>query len=206
MDIVYLESLERLALALVRVGAIEFLPSCEIKCNLHTPGHPIPGPVTNDIIKDAATCMYTLMAREQLHCDAIVGMPRSGDQLAKTLAGQLHKEFIILEWQQGEDLHPTSLKAPVFSDVDEVLLVDDLFLTAQSKLEAMRVLGEAGISVSDIVVLLDYENVRHQGELKAKGCTVHSIFTIASLLDILANVNKIDFEFRMEILRHYRKK
>ncbi|MFI5260505.1 MAG: hypothetical protein ACHQU0_01795 [Candidatus Paceibacteria bacterium] len=143
--------------------------------------------------------MQTLLVKEKLHCDAIAGMPRSGDQLAKALAGLLQKEFIILEWE-GSDLHPTALKAPPSSEVHEVLLVDGLFDTAQSKLKALAVLGEAGIAVSDVMVLVDCEGSGYK-ELEANGCTLHSLFTITRLLNTYFDSGEITPEFRTETLR-----
>lgn len=62
-----------------------------------------------------------------------------------------------------------------------MLLVDDLITRADSKKEAITAIGEAGMVVLNVLVLVD----RQQGgadELRAIGKSCHALFTIRQLL------------------------
>jgi len=71
-----------------------------------------------------------------------------------------------------------------FHPGEAVAVLDDVLTTGASKWEAIRVLEEAGLRVTDIVVLVD----REQGgrpELEAAGYRVHAVTTLNVLLDAL---------------------
>lgn len=63
-----------------------------------------------------------------------------------------------------------------------VALIDDLVTTAGSKLDAAEKLAAAGLSVKDIVVLIDREAGAHD-LLEAEGLRLHAVFSITQLLD-----------------------
>ena len=71
-----------------------------------------------------------------------------------------------------------------------VLLIDDLITKGHSKLEAIAPLEAAGLKVKDILVLVD----REQGgveELDAHGYAVHTVLTLAQILDVLVGAGKL---------------
>jgi uridine monophosphate synthetase len=77
-----------------------------------------------------------------------------------------------------------------FHPGETVVVLDDVLTTGASKWEAIRVLEEAGLRVTDIVVLVD----REQGgrpELEAAGYRVHAVTTLTALLDALVAEGKL---------------
>jgi len=62
-----------------------------------------------------------------------------------------------------------------------VLVLDDLVTEADTKLEAIAALEEAGLRVSALIVLLDREQGGSE-ELARRGYALHSIFTLSGLL------------------------
>ncbi|XP_066497405.1 uridine 5'-monophosphate synthase-like [Hoplias malabaricus] len=74
---------------------------------------------------------------------------------------------------------------------DVCLIVEDVVTSGSSVLETARLLKEEGLKVEDAVVLLD----REQGGrdmLEAEGITLHPVFTISTLLDVLLDTGRID--------------
>lgn len=74
---------------------------------------------------------------------------------------------------------------------ETVLAIDDLVTHAESKLEAIRVLGANGLQVRDVAVLVD----RQQGgreQLEAAGYHLHAAVTLDQLLDYWRTSSGID--------------
>ena len=76
---------------------------------------------------------------------------------------------------------------------ERAVLLDDLISSGESKLEAAAPLRDAGLTVEDVVVLID----REQGgrdTLARKGCRLHSAITLRELVSLLARAGKISLE------------
>lgn len=70
-----------------------------------------------------------------------------------------------------------------FKKGEKVVLIDDLITTAKSKLEAIEILHEEGLIVSDLIVLIERDKAGRE-ELAKQGIRVHSFADIAELLAI----------------------
>jgi uridine monophosphate synthetase len=79
-----------------------------------------------------------------------------------------------------------------------VVMLDDLISSGDSKLEAIKPLQQAGLEVNDVVVLIDREGGGRE-ELEARGLTVHSVFKLRDLLDILVQYQRITIEQRSQV-------
>jgi uridine monophosphate synthetase len=77
-------------------------------------------------------------------------------------------------------------------------MLDDLISSGDSKLEAIKPLQQAGLEVNDVVVLIDREGGGRE-ELEARGLTVHSVFKLRDLLDILVQYQRITIEQRSQV-------
>lgn len=78
------------------------------------------------------------------------------------------------------------------------VLFDDLVTGAHSKIEAATVLRAAGITVQDVVVLVDREQGGRQ-QLQAAGLALHTAFTITELLMLYRDMGKISEALHDEI-------
>jgi uridine monophosphate synthetase len=81
---------------------------------------------------------------------------------------------------------------------DRVVLVDDLISSGGSKLEAAEPLQEAGLSVEDVVVLID----REQGgaaDLAAHGLRLHAAYTLREIVGALVVQGKLDRETQLRV-------
>ncbi|WP_322801625.1 orotidine-5'-phosphate decarboxylase [Thermoflexus sp.] len=77
-----------------------------------------------------------------------------------------------------------------FRPGETVVVLDDVLTTGASKREVIQALEEAGLRVTDIVVLVDREQGGRQ-ELEAAGYRVHAVATLTALLDALVIEGKI---------------
>lgn len=77
-----------------------------------------------------------------------------------------------------------------FDAGDHVIVLDDLITTGGSKLEAIAPLEAAGLTVRDVIVLVD----REQGgsdELAAAGYRLHAVLGLRQMLDLLVENGRI---------------
>ncbi|MEN6301050.1 MAG: orotidine-5'-phosphate decarboxylase [Anaerolineaceae bacterium] len=71
----------------------------------------------------------------------------------------------------------------IYRPGERVVVIDDLATTGSSKFEAIEKLTNAGLWVSDVVVLIDRQSGAKEA-LAEKGFYMHAIFTLSQLLDI----------------------
>jgi orotate phosphoribosyltransferase len=174
-------------------------PLSPIYFNLRTPNNPKPGPLTEYLVEMAIHCMRFAIHEKNLSFDAVSGVPRAGDPLADALARLMRVPVIPLEKsEQGGIRKIASLKGIAPASVKKAVVIDDLVTKADSKIEAIEVLRDSGIEVTDVIVLLDREQGGHE-ELRGCGCTLHSVFTISELLDLYVSAEKMQPELRSHI-------
>ncbi|MFA6502692.1 MAG: hypothetical protein WCT45_00330 [Candidatus Paceibacterota bacterium] len=170
--------------------------------NLRTPDNPKPGPLKGNIIILAAACMHQALLEKKVEYDAVAGVPNAGDPFAEALAKLSGKPLIHMEKGEVDGKRfIAGIKGYVPMEIGNVLLVDDLVTKADSKIEAIEVLREAGMEVSDVVVLVD----REQGgakELDEWRCTLHAVFAITELLDFYVACGKMSEKLHADIVSY----
>ncbi|MFA6410491.1 MAG: phosphoribosyltransferase family protein [Candidatus Buchananbacteria bacterium] len=183
---------QQVATGLYRIGAIkdknQSPDGAGFRLKLHetNPNAPL-SPVYIDLrllqsfpalLSQTATLYLQLV--EQLSFDLIAGIPVAAVPTATVISQLCGKPMITP--RMSEKGHGSGAKVDGVYQADQtVLLVDDLCTKAGSKLEAIKVLEEAGLVVKDVVVLVD----REQGggkELADAGYTLHAAFTLRELL------------------------
>ncbi len=88
----------------------------------------------------------------------------------------------------------------LFEAGERVVVLDDIATRGDAKLEALGPLAEAGLLVSDVVVLVD----REQGAralLAERGITLHAELTLRELVESLGGEGKISSDERERVLR-----
>jgi uridine monophosphate synthetase len=88
-----------------------------------------------------------------------------------------------------------------FEPGDTVAVLDDLITTGASKFEAITPLREAGLLVRDVVVLIDREGGGRE-ELAAQGITLHSVFRLRELMEILLEQERITPDDKAQVDRY----
>lgn len=78
----------------------------------------------------------------------------------------------------------------IYNPGERVVVVDDLATTGGSKFEAIERLTEAGLQVTDVVVLIDRESGARESLAKA-GYTLHAVCTLTQLLDYWEQAGRV---------------
>jgi uridine monophosphate synthetase len=87
----------------------------------------------------------------------------------------------------------------IYEPGERVVVLDDLITTGGSKIEAIAPLAEAGLTVKDIVVLIDRQG-GGQEELARHGYALHSVLNLEQILDVLGAHGEIDESQRQEVI------
>ncbi len=114
--------------------------------------------------------------------DVLAGIPYAGLPIATALALQTGKPMIY----PRREVKDYGTRAPVegqFRPGDRAVLIDDVVTSGGSKVEAAERLREAGLEVSDVVVMVDRQ-AGGSASLERSGLRLHSVFTLAGLLDM----------------------
>lgn len=74
---------------------------------------------------------------------------------------------------------------------ERCLVVEDLVTSGASVAETVAPLNEAGLSCTDVVVLIDREQ-GGEAHLKAQGLKLHAAFKLTHMLDVLVRHGKVD--------------
>ena len=73
---------------------------------------------------------------------------------------------------------------------DRVVVIDDLATTGESKFEAIEKLASAGLTVEDVVVLIDRQSGAAEALAQA-GIRLHAVLTLAEMLDHWEKTGKV---------------
>lgn len=135
--------------------------------------------------------------------DAIAGVPIGGLHVATALALQMEKPLLYIRPARDTEEAAKPQIEGIYRPGMRVLIVDDLAAGGGSLVTTAEGLRNAGLMVSDAVVLLD----REQGaarRLEATGVRMHSLLTLAVVLTYLDSANLLregDFDQAMGYLR-----
>jgi uridine monophosphate synthetase len=105
-----------------------------------------------------------------------------------------------------KEVKPYGTQAEVeglYSPGERVVVIDDLATTGGTKFEAIDTLVEAGLLVSDVVVLIDRQSGASQA-LAGAGYRLHSVFTLDQLLSHWESRQRIPPE-EIEAVRQFMK-
>jgi uridine monophosphate synthetase len=122
----------------------------------------------------------------------LAGVPEAATPFAGALGYKLRRPLV----QPRKVVKAHGTKSSVEGDYqpgDRVILLDDLITKGDSKLEAIKQVEDAGLSVDKCIVLIDME---HGGvtSMRDAGHTIEAAFTISELALSLRDQNKITQE------------
>lgn len=125
-----------------------------------------------------------------LEFDCIAGLPYAGLPLAvsASLTGDLP---MIYPRKESKEYGTRKRVEGEYRPGQTVAVLDDVITTGGAKIELIEPLEEAGLTVRDVVVLVD----REQGGsevLAARGYRLHAVFTLREVLDALRRQGAIE--------------
>ncbi|MBI3912453.1 MAG: orotate phosphoribosyltransferase [Armatimonadetes bacterium] len=122
--------------------------------------------------------------------DRVAGIPYAGLPLA--VAASLSGNFPLCYARQEQKNYGTGRRIEgEFSPGERVILIDDVITSGGAKLEAAAPLREAGLTVTDVLVLVDREQGGAQ-TLAAQGIRLHRLTTLTAVVDALHRAGRID--------------
>lgn len=134
---------------------------------------------------------------KEIGCDRIAGIPYAGIPLgvAAAIAGDIP---MVYPRKEVKDYGTRKPIEGAFSEGEKVLVIDDIITDGASKIEAIEPLREAGLVVTDVLVILD----REQGgakKLADAGYKLHSLGTLSEVLNALVDAGKVDEDTRAKV-------
>ncbi len=117
---------------------------------------------------------------EELQFDRLAGIPYAALPIATAIALEIDQPLIYPR-REAKDYGTKALIEGDYQAGETIVVIDDLATTGGSKIEAIQKLEEAGLTVRDVVVLID----RGQGAgpmLAEAGYQLHSVVKLPDLL------------------------
>lgn len=134
---------------------------------------------------------------KEIGCDRIAGIPYAGLPLgvAASIAGTIP---LIYPRREVKDYGTKKLIEGYYNEGEKVLVIDDIITDGASKIEAIKPLEEAGLKVTDVLIILDREQGGSKILAKA-GYRLHSLGTLSQVMDELVKAGKIEPEMRDKV-------
>jgi len=116
-----------------------------------------------------------------LEFDRIAGLPYAALPIATAIS--LQGNWPMLYPRKSTKDYGTAAEIEgVYNSGETVVVIDDLATTGGSKFEAIEKLTAAGLTVRDVVVLIDRESGAREA-LEKEGFQLHALLTLTQLLD-----------------------
>lgn len=125
-----------------------------------------------------------------LEYDRLAAIPYAGLPIGAAVSLETGRPFIY----PRKEIKQYGTRQPIegaHSAGERVVVLDDLITTGASKLEALQPLLDAGLLVEDVVVLIDRQSGGRE-DLAGHGLRLHSLLTLAGLLDALTRHGRIE--------------
>ncbi|QBO58608.1 orotidine-5'-phosphate decarboxylase [Chryseobacterium salivictor] len=165
-----------------QLGIIKF-GRFTLKSGIESPFYVDLRPLASDpkILKKLANYMLDMLPLDNF--DLICGVPYAALPMATAMSLESYLPLIIKR-KEAKQYGTKKILEGIYTQGQNCLLVEDVITSGASLLETIPEIENEGITVSDIVVVLD----RQQGGkeiLESRGFRVHTLFTISEVCTIL---------------------
>jgi uridine monophosphate synthetase len=150
------------------------------------------------LLRQAARAMSGI-ARD-LAFDYIVPTPHASLPIGVALALELNQPLIQLH--RVTNARHMAVEGS-FKSGSTALLIDDLIIQGSDKLEAIAVLKTAGLTVQDVLVMIDWEQGGAEN-LAERGYHLHAVLQLTKVLEVLVESTRITPSQHAAILAYLR--
>ena len=184
-----MQAKEDFLLKAFELGIIKF-GSFTLKSGIESPFYVDLRPLASSpqLLKTLSNNLLQLVDDQKI--DLICGVPYAALPMATTMSLESGIPLIIKR-KENKGYGTKRMLEGVFSQGENCLLVEDVITSGKSLIETIDEVEKEGLQVTDLVVVLD----RQQGgieRLQEKGYTVHTLFTINEVIDILHKYHRLD--------------
>ncbi len=178
-----METKKEFFLECYKLGIIKF-GKFTLKSGIESPFYVDLRPLASDpkILKHLANYLLEMLPLDNF--DVICGVPYAALPMATAMSLESYIPLIIKR-KEAKSYGTKKLIEGIYQKGQNCLLVEDVITSGKSLLETIPEIENEGISVSDIVVVLD----RQQGGkeiLEEKGYAVHTLFNITEVCEMLS--------------------
>jgi len=183
-----MESKKEFFLECYNLGIIKF-GRFTLKSGIESPFYVDLRPLASEpkILKNLANYLLEMLPLDNF--DVICGVPYAALPMATAMSLESYLPLIIKR-KEAKEYGTKKLIEGIFKKGQNCLLVEDVITSGKSLLETIPEIENEGISVSDIVVVLDREQGGKQ-LLENKGYRVHTLFTISEIVKLLKEENHL---------------
>lgn len=141
------------------------------------------------ILSDVADLMFEMLPEDKRNFSRICGVPYTALPIATCISLKQNIPMLIKR-KEAKDYGTKKMVEGIFNKGDKCLIIEDVVTSGSSILETVQSLQTIGVEVTDAVVLLNREQ-GGEANITKNGITLHSVFTMSQIMDVLRETNKI---------------
>lgn len=180
---------QQIAIQLYQIGAIQF-GTFTLKSGIESPIYLDLRRVVSspELLSQIADAMWQEV--ESCRFDVVCGVPYTALPIATAFSLQ-HGTPMVMRRKEAKDYGTKKMIEGVFTEGQTCLVLEDLITSGASIFETIEPLEKAGLTVSDVVVLIDREQ-GGKARLAHAGYRLHSVFSLSFLLATLCEEGLIE--------------
>ncbi len=183
---------EQFILQLHNIGAFKF-GDFTLKSDRTSPIYVNLRPIIShpDMLRELAELIWQKI--EDVPFDCVCGVPYTGIPIATALS-VAHNLPMIMKRKEAKSYGTKQLIEGDFAPGTRCLLIEDIITSGASIMETITPLEEAGIVITDIVVIIDREQ-EGKHHVESHGYQIHTLWSLSELLAVLRRHVCIDADF-----------
>ncbi|XP_048391023.1 uridine 5'-monophosphate synthase [Stegostoma tigrinum] len=144
------------------------------------------------LLNQVSDLLWKTAQNAGVKCSSVCGVPYTALPLA-TIICSTNKIPMFICRKEAKNYGTSRLVEGTINPGETCLIIEDVVTSGSSVLETAEVLRQAGLKVTDAVVLLDREQ-GGRARLEEEGIRLHSVCSLSTLLEILHGQGNIDSE------------
>ncbi|KAL3841620.1 hypothetical protein ACJMK2_019734 [Sinanodonta woodiana] len=186
-------SQEELILELFKIEAFKF-GNFKLKSGIFSPAYFDLRVIVSypELLPSVTGYLWKIVEDKNVQFDSLCGVPYTALPLATVLSVS-HKKPMLIRRKESKDYGTKKIIEGHFKPGDTCLVVEDVVTSGSSILETVEELKKEGLVVTHAVVLLDRGQGGHK-RLSDQGITLHHVFTLQQVVEVLHKHNKLETE------------